>query len=101
LSAPGVAALPWGRVFAAAAVVRCLEELAFGGGPRVLGGLADVQSQPRLTEGENMSIQLAPNTPGPRMAPQSAAVKPASSTPPRVLQSARAPHQLSFFFKRG
>ena len=48
-----------------------------------------------------MSIQLAPNTPGPRMALQSAAIKPASSTQPRVLQSARAPQQLSFFFKRG
>ncbi len=48
-----------------------------------------------------MSIQLAPHTSSPRVASQSAAVKPASSAAPRVLQSARAPHQLSFFFKRG
>lgn len=48
-----------------------------------------------------MSIQLAPNTQSAPLAPQSGLVKAASSTPPRVLQSARAPHQLSFFFKRG
>ena len=48
-----------------------------------------------------MSIQLAPNTQSAPLAPQSGPVKMASGTLPRVLQSARAPHQLSFFFKRG
>ena len=48
-----------------------------------------------------MSIQLAPHTSGPCSVPQATAAKPAATTPPRVLQSARAPAQLSFFFKRG
>ena len=48
-----------------------------------------------------MSIQLAPNTNGPQAAAQAAALRPASATAPRVLQSDRAPAQLSFFFKRG
>jgi hypothetical protein len=48
-----------------------------------------------------MSIQLAPNTPTPRGVAPAVSARPAPATAPRVLQSARAPHQLSFFFKRG
>lgn len=48
-----------------------------------------------------MSIQLAPNTQSGSLTPLAAPVKATSTTPARVLQSARAPHQLSFFFKRG
>ena len=48
-----------------------------------------------------MSIQLAPNTNGSQAVTQAAASRPASATAPRVLQSARQPAQLSFFFKRG
>jgi hypothetical protein len=47
-----------------------------------------------------MSIQLTPNVPLRREAARPA-VNPAPNTPPRVLQSARTPAQLSFFFKRG
>ncbi len=47
-----------------------------------------------------MSIQLAPNASAPRAASHPVLARPAP-TPPRVLQSARAPAQLSFFFKRG
>jgi hypothetical protein len=48
-----------------------------------------------------MSIQLAPNASPARDAGRPAAARPALPTPPRILQSARAPAQLSFFFKRG
>ena len=48
-----------------------------------------------------MSIQLAPNTQSAPLTPLGGPVKVSSTTAPRVLQSARAPHQLSFFFKRG
>ncbi len=48
-----------------------------------------------------MSIQLAPNTQSAPLTPLAAPVKATSTAPTRVLQSARAPHQLSFFFKRG
>jgi hypothetical protein len=48
-----------------------------------------------------MSIQLAPNTAVRREAHPVAPTRPAALTPPRVLQSARTPAQLSFFFKRG
>jgi hypothetical protein len=47
-----------------------------------------------------MSIQLAPNASVRREASRPPA-RPAAVTPPRVLQSARTPAQLSFFFKRG
>jgi hypothetical protein len=47
-----------------------------------------------------MSIQLAPNAPVRREVTRPQA-RPAALTPPRVLQSARTPAQLSFFFKRG
>ena len=54
-----------------------------------------------VTQGDNkMSIQLAPNTAPVRYAEKPAA-RPAPAGVPRVLQSARAPAQLSFFFKRG
>jgi hypothetical protein len=49
-----------------------------------------------------MSIQLAPNASAARSAGAAAAApRPAVPTVPRVLQSARAPAQLSFFFKGG
>jgi hypothetical protein len=47
-----------------------------------------------------MSIQLAANAPARREASR-APMRPLAVTPPRVLQSARTPAQLSFFFKRG
>jgi hypothetical protein len=47
-----------------------------------------------------MSIQLAPNAPPKRDGAPPVAAKPAAPTPSRILQSARAPAQLSFFFKR-
>jgi hypothetical protein len=47
-----------------------------------------------------MSIKLAPNTSPKRDDTRPVAAKPAVPTPPRILQSARAPAQLSFFFKR-
>jgi hypothetical protein len=47
-----------------------------------------------------MSIQRAPNTPAKRDGAPPVAAKPAVPTLPRILQSARAPAQLSFFFKR-
>ena len=56
----------------------------------------------RFTEGDSkMSIQLAPNTSPARDAGRPVAARLAPATVPRVLQSARAPAQLSFFFKRG
>jgi hypothetical protein len=52
-----------------------------------------------------MSIQLAPNTQtvhnAVHNAARSTAARVAPATLPRVLQSARAPAQLSFCFKRG
>lgn len=48
-----------------------------------------------------MSIQLAPNATAPRNAAPPVLARPAAATVTRVLQSARAPAQLSFFFKRG
>jgi hypothetical protein len=48
-----------------------------------------------------MSIQLAPNTTPVRDAGRPAVARMAPATAPRILQSARAPAQLSFFFKRG
>jgi hypothetical protein len=48
-----------------------------------------------------MSIQLAPNTSTPRGVVPAVSARPVPAAAPRVLQSARAPHQLSFFFKRG
>ena len=48
-----------------------------------------------------MSIQLAPNTTPVRDAVRPVAARVAPTTVPRVLQSARAPAQLTFFFKRG
>jgi len=48
-----------------------------------------------------MSIQLAPNVCVVRTASPAASPRPAPVTVPRVLQSARAPAQLSFFFKGG
>ena len=47
-----------------------------------------------------MSIQLAPHTAPARHAEKPVA-RPAPAIAPRVLQSSRAPAQLSFFFKRG
>jgi hypothetical protein len=47
-----------------------------------------------------MSIQLAPNASPVRDAARPVAVRPMPPTPPRILLSARAPAQLSFFFKR-
>lgn len=47
-----------------------------------------------------MSIQLSPPTPGYREAARPQA-RQAPIAPPRVLQSARIPAQLSFYFKRG
>jgi hypothetical protein len=47
-----------------------------------------------------MSIQLAPNASAARSPAPPVLAKPAAATVPRVLQSARAPAQLSFFFKR-
>ena len=47
-----------------------------------------------------MSIQLAPNTTPARSARPAVAAPPTPAAP-RVLQSARPPAQLSFFFKRG
>ncbi len=47
-----------------------------------------------------MSIQLAPNTAPARAGSRPVAARPAPPTVPRILQSARAPAQLSFFFKR-
>ena len=47
-----------------------------------------------------MSIQLAPNT-TPARDGRPVAARLAPAIVPRVLQSARAPAQLSFFFKRG
>jgi hypothetical protein len=46
-----------------------------------------------------MSIQLAPNASAARSASPAVAPRPATPAAPRVLQSARAPAQLSFFFK--
>ena len=48
-----------------------------------------------------MSIQLAPNTQTVHNAVRPASPRVAPATVPRVLQSARAPAQLSFYFKRG
>jgi hypothetical protein len=48
-----------------------------------------------------MSIQLAPNASPARQAGRPVAARPAPHSTPRVLQSARAPAQLSFYFKRG
>ena len=48
-----------------------------------------------------MSIQLAPNTQTVHNAVRPAATRVAAAIVPRVLQSARAPAQLSFCFKRG
>ena len=48
-----------------------------------------------------MSIQLAPNTSPARDGGRPAIARPAPPSVPRILQSARAPAQLSFFFKRG
>jgi hypothetical protein len=48
-----------------------------------------------------MSIQVAPNTHAAQNTGRPAAARVAPVTAPRVLQSARAPAQLSFFFKRG
>ena len=48
-----------------------------------------------------MSIQLAPITTPVRDVGRPVAARMAPATAPRVLQSARAPAQLSFFFKRG
>jgi hypothetical protein len=48
-----------------------------------------------------MSIQLAPNTQTVHNAVRPVPARAAAATPPRVLQSARAPAQLSFCFKRG
>ena len=48
-----------------------------------------------------MSIQLAPNTQTVHNAARPAPTRVAAATLPRVLQSARAPAQLSFCFKRG
>ena len=45
-----------------------------------------------------MTIHLAPNAAPARQGAQPPA-RP-SATPPRILQSARAPAQLSFYFKR-
>jgi hypothetical protein len=47
-----------------------------------------------------MSIQLAPNASAPRAASPPVLARLAPATMPRVLQSAKAPAQLSFFFKR-
>ena len=47
-----------------------------------------------------MSIQLAPNASPARDAGRPAAARPQAPSVPRILQSARAPAQLSFFFKR-
>jgi len=47
-----------------------------------------------------MTIQLAHNTSPARDGVPPVVAKPALPTPPRILQSARAPAQLSFFFKR-
>ena len=47
-----------------------------------------------------MSIQLAPNAAPTAHAGRPAAARAAPSTAPRILQSARAPAQLSFFFKK-
>jgi hypothetical protein len=46
-----------------------------------------------------MSIQLAPNASAARTANPAIVPRPAVPSAPRVLQSARAPAQLSFFFK--
>ena len=48
-----------------------------------------------------MSIQLAPHTQTVHNAARPPAARVAPATVPRVLQSARAPAQLSFCFKRG
>ena len=48
-----------------------------------------------------MSIQLAPNTSPSRDGARPAAARLAPPAAPRILQSARAPAQLNFFFKRG
>jgi hypothetical protein len=48
-----------------------------------------------------MSIQVAPNTHTAQNTGRPAAARVAPATVPRVLQSARAPAQLSFYFKRG
>ena len=48
-----------------------------------------------------MSIQVAPNTHTAHNASRPAVARVAPATVPRVLQSARAPAQLSFYFKRG
>jgi hypothetical protein len=48
-----------------------------------------------------MSIQLAPNASAPRAASHPVLARPAPAAVPRVLQSAKAPAQLSFFFRRG
>ena len=47
-----------------------------------------------------MSIQLAPNASPSAQAGRPAAARPVTVTAPRILQSARAPAQLSFFFKK-
>lgn len=48
-----------------------------------------------------MSIQLAPNASPARDGGRPVAARPVLPSMPRILQSARAPAQLSFFFKRG
>jgi len=48
-----------------------------------------------------MSIQLAPNASAARTASPAVLPRPMQATVPRVLQSARAPAQLSFSFKGG
>lgn len=47
-----------------------------------------------------MTIRLAPSTHSPSVVNR-APLRAAPVTVPRVLQSARAPAQLNFFFKRG
>ena len=48
-----------------------------------------------------MSIQLAPNASPARDRARPVAAKVTPLTLPRILQSARAPAHLNFFFKRG
>ncbi len=48
-----------------------------------------------------MSIQVAPNTHAAHNVGRPVAARAAPASVPRVLQSARQPAQLSFFFKRG
>lgn len=48
-----------------------------------------------------MSIQLAPNAAPARHVSSPVVSRPMPLSVPRILQSARAPAQLSFFFKRG